>query len=155
MSNVLTYKGYYSTVEYDAVDKVLYGKIQFIDDLITFESENSSEIEREFQCAVDDYIETCAEIGKEPQKPFKGSFNVRVSPEIHKQISIAAMHQGVSINQFVSDAIEEKIDGLIHHSDLKKAEERVIDSISMSNECLWTNTTNAFLLTKTFKGVSE
>ena len=72
MENTLTYKGYFTNIKYSAEDNVLYGKIEGIDDLVTFESESSLEIENEFRKAVDDYLVFCEEVGKEPSKTYKG-----------------------------------------------------------------------------------
>lgn len=110
MSNILEYKGYHTKVEYDVESSVLHGKVEFISDLITFESESVTEIEKEFHDAVDDYLELCEEIGKEPAKEFRGSFNVRISPELHKKAAIAALKKGISLNQFISEAIEKTFD---------------------------------------------
>ena len=63
--NLLTYKGYYTLIHFEAEDKVLYGKIEGIDDLVTFESESAKEIEKEFHDAVDDWLEFRKEIDNE------------------------------------------------------------------------------------------
>ena len=111
MSNIIEYKGYCTEINYSRKDNVLYGKIEFIDDLVNFESTTVEGIEQEFRNAVDDYIEFCKQVGKEPQKPFKGSFNVRVSPELHRNAANAAMRKGCSLNTFVEQAIKDKLDG--------------------------------------------
>lgn len=67
-NNVLDYKGYRSKIEYCTKDKIFYGKIEGINDLVNFESESISKIEKEFHSAVDDYLELCKEVGKEPDK---------------------------------------------------------------------------------------
>lgn len=103
--NLLHYKGYSAKPEYSVEDKVFYGRILGIDDLIDFCSENAKSIEEEFQKAVDDYIDFCAEIGKEPQREYSGMFNVRISPELHKKLSMAAQSEGVSLNKVVEQAI--------------------------------------------------
>ncbi len=113
MNNTLQYKGYYSNVNYSFEDGVLYGKIEGIDDLITFESESASEIEKEFQSAVDDYLEYCKEVGKEPDKVYKGTFNVRIDPSLHREISRFAYEAGCSLNQ----AVETAIMNLVHDTD--------------------------------------
>ena len=64
---MLRYKGYCTNAEYDEEGKVWHGKIEGIKDLVTFESESSEEIEKEFHAAVDDYLEFCKEVGKEPE----------------------------------------------------------------------------------------
>ena len=103
--NLLHYKGYSAKPEYSVEDKVFYGKILGIDDLVDFSSENAKTIETEFQKAVDDYLTFCAEIGKEPQKEYSGMFNVRIPPELHRKLSMAAQSEGVSLNKVVEQAL--------------------------------------------------
>lgn len=80
--NILEYKGYHTKIEFDSEELVLRGKIEGINDLVNFECENIQDIEKEFHEAVDDYLEFCKEVGKE----YKGSFNVRINPQLHKQL---------------------------------------------------------------------
>ena len=105
MNNVLTYKDYYGTVSYSADDEVLHGKIIGINDLVTYEAESASGLKQAFHEAVDDYLTTCAEIGKQPQKTFKGSFNVRIPNELHKEASMVAAQRQISLNDLVKAAI--------------------------------------------------
>ena len=107
--NVLTYKGYYTRIEYSAPDGVLYGQIEGINDLVTFDSESADGIEQSFHEAVDDYLKTCEEVGKSPDKAYKGIFNVRVTPETHRRASEAAIREGITLNQFVASAIERSL----------------------------------------------
>lgn len=111
MENIIEYKGYFAKVEFSVRDQLLYGKIEGIDDLITFQCESAATIEREFQLAVDDYLIFCETVGKTPQKAYKGSFNVRVSPELHQKADILAKKSGRTLNQVVSDALSEYLDG--------------------------------------------
>lgn len=106
MENTLYYKNYYTNVSYSAEDKILYGKIEGINDLVTFESESAETIEKEFRSAVDDYLAFCEEVGKEPEKVYKGSFNVRIAPELHKALAEYAARNGLSLNQATATAIE-------------------------------------------------
>jgi predicted HicB family RNase H-like nuclease len=109
MSDVMNYKGYFGTVRYSEEDEVFYGKIAGINDLIMFEGASVKELKNAFHEAVDDYLETCKEIGKEPQKPFKGSFNVRIPSELHRKAAKTAAIMGISLNQLVQKALEEKV----------------------------------------------
>lgn len=102
---VLQYKGYWARIEYSAEDRLLYGKIEGIADLISFESESAGEIESAFHDAVDDYLAFCAEQGKAPDKPYKGSFNVRIPPELHRRAAREASRRGLSLNQYVEEAL--------------------------------------------------
>ncbi|OUP26935.1 type II toxin-antitoxin system HicB family antitoxin [Faecalibacterium sp. An192] len=110
MNSVLHYKGYSAKPEYSADDQIFYGKVLGISDLVDFYTENAKKIESEFHQAVDDYIAFCKEIGKEPQRAYSGSFNVRISPELHKQASIRAQNDGVSLNKVVDAALREYLD---------------------------------------------
>ena len=109
MDKLLKYKGYYTVIHYSAEDKVLYGKIEDIDDLVSFESESAEEIEKEFHDAVDDYLDFCGRMNKLPNKPFKGSFNVRIPPELHRALATMATTEGISMNQAVVKAIEQML----------------------------------------------
>ena len=112
MTDKLLYKEFIGTVHYSTKDSVFYGKIEGINDLVTFEGENVQDLKASFEEAVEDYIELCAEIDKEPLKSFKGSFNVRITPELHSKAFKFASLKGTSLNQLVSEAIEEKIASL-------------------------------------------
>ena len=79
--------------------------------MVYFQSDSAKDIEREFHEAVDDYLEFCAEVGKEPQKEYSGLFNVRISPELHKKISVLAQAEGVSLNKAVEQAIQAMVQG--------------------------------------------
>ena len=105
MNNVLEYKGYWSKVEFDSESLILHGKVEGINDLVTFESDSTERIEEEFRNAVDDYILFCNEVGKDPEKPYKGIFNVRIDPLLHRQLSMQAMKEGITLNAAVENAI--------------------------------------------------
>jgi len=109
MSDSMTYKGYIGTVHYSEEDEVFHGKIEAINDLIMFEGTSVKELKKAFHEAVDDYLETCREMGREPQKPFKGSFNVRIPSDLHRKAAEKATRMGVSLNQLVQKALEEKV----------------------------------------------
>lgn len=109
MNDVMTYKGYIGSVHYSEEDEVFHGKIEAINDLIMFEGTSVKELKEAFREAVDDYLETCKEMGREPQKPFKGSFNVRIPSALHRKAAKKATMMGISLNQLVQKALEEKI----------------------------------------------
>lgn len=109
-NSLLRYKGYSARPEYSAEDQIFYGKILGINDLVDFQSENAKDLEAEFHKAVDDYLEFCAESGKEPQKEYSGLFNVRIPPELHREISIFAQSEGVTLNK----AVEQAIRAMVH-----------------------------------------
>ncbi len=102
----MEYKGYFAKVEYDSDDEIFFGTIEGIADSVSFEGANTSELKQAFFDAVDDYLDMCQRLSKEPAKYYKGSFNVRVSPEIHKRAAITALSNGISLNQFVERALE-------------------------------------------------
>lgn len=103
----MEYKGYLGTVEYSAEDHCLYGKLAFIRDLVNYEAQSVAELEKAFQDAVDYYLSSCARRNKQPDTPLKGGFNVRITPELHRQAVIAAGDK--SLNAFVTEAIEYRL----------------------------------------------
>jgi len=106
----MDYKGYHASVNYSETDNVLFGSILGINDLVTFEAESISELKVAFEEAVDDYLATCAQLGKEPEKEFKGLFNVRIAPALHKKAALKASLQKVKLNKFVEKAIERAVE---------------------------------------------
>jgi predicted HicB family RNase H-like nuclease len=112
MNNTLKYKGFFASVVFSDEDNILFGKLEGIDDLIMFEGSSVSELKKMFKEAVDDYIEICKQTNKPCMKSFKGSFNVRVKPEIHQRASMIAIAKGISLNQLVQKAIEREIEAV-------------------------------------------
>jgi predicted HicB family RNase H-like nuclease len=88
---------------------VFFGKVEGIDDSISFEGKSVEDLKLAFHEAVEDYIVLCEQNGKQPQKAYKGSFNIRISPELHCKAAREAAITGVSLNQFIESAIREKV----------------------------------------------
>ncbi|MCL2838004.1 MAG: type II toxin-antitoxin system HicB family antitoxin [Oscillospiraceae bacterium] len=109
MNNVLEHNGYVGKIEFSSDDNCFFGKILGINDLVSFEGSSVDEIKSAFSEAVDDYLEMCAENGKEPEKSYKGSFNVRIDPVLHRQAASFAALSNISLNQFVESAIADKV----------------------------------------------
>ena len=106
MNNTMEYKGYIGSVEFSEADSIFHGKVQGIRALISYEGTTAKELVDDFHSAIDDYLILCQEEQIEPEKAYKGSFNVRISPELHKQIAVYAMSQQVSINSLVECALQ-------------------------------------------------
>ncbi|MBC7858242.1 MAG: type II toxin-antitoxin system HicB family antitoxin [Burkholderiaceae bacterium] len=104
--NILKYKDYDGSAELDMERMVCRGKILFIDDLVTYEAPSPAGLQKEFESAVDDYIETCAFLGRAPKKPHKGQFNVRIPPSLHKNATLRAIEDDVCLNDVVVRALE-------------------------------------------------
>lgn len=105
----LIYKGYTAEVEFMADDMLLVGRIGGINDIITFEATTVATIEVEFHDAVDDYLETCAKVGKSPDKPYSGNVMLRVEPALHAAAANAARAAGRSLNQFGAEALRRAV----------------------------------------------
>ena len=97
-------------MHFSAEDEVFHGKIIGINDLVSFEGTTVKELKKAFHQAVEDYLETCEELGKEPEKTYKGSFNVRIPSELHREAARHAALNNMSLNDYVRHAI----DYLIH-----------------------------------------
>jgi len=102
----LEYKGYYGTVEFSAADRLLYGKVIGVNGLISFEGDSVQSLKEDFEGAVDDYLEMCAEKGVDPEKAYRGKFNVRVSPELHRTLAFYSASHGKTLNSTVEEAIK-------------------------------------------------
>ncbi|MYM96950.1 type II toxin-antitoxin system HicB family antitoxin [Duganella vulcania] len=100
-----SHKGYHGTGEISTEDNCLHGKVLFIDDLITYEGENPGELKQAFIDAVDRYIDYCERTGKPANRPYSGSFNVRVGSDVHRDACLAASESEQSLNEFVRDCI--------------------------------------------------
>ncbi len=102
----LEYKGYLGTAELSETDGVFNGKLAFLRDLVTYESDTAEGLVRAFHESVDDYLADCAEEGRDADKPFKGLFNVRTNPELHRAYARIAAERGLSLNEVVTEALE-------------------------------------------------
>jgi predicted HicB family RNase H-like nuclease len=109
MKDFITYKDYIGSVHFNAQDEVFFGKIEGIDDLISFEGKTVIELKKAFEEAVNDYVKLCKEAGKDNEKSYKGSFNVRISSEVHRKAKRLAIMSGMSLNQFIQKAVEEEV----------------------------------------------
>ncbi len=106
---MMKYKGYTGHVEYDDEARIFHGEVLGIKDIITFQGTTVDEIETAFKESVEDYLAFCKERGEEPDRPFSGRFNLRISPELHAKLSIAAHAQGLSLNTYVNNALRRTI----------------------------------------------
>lgn len=104
MTKKLTYKNYTGSVEYSEEDGVFFGKILYIPDLVLYECDSEEGLQQSFENAVDEYFSDCALLGRKPEEPCKGSFNVRVDPEVHLQLKFLATRNKTSLNEIVNRA---------------------------------------------------
>ena len=104
--DILRYKEFEGSAELDMLRGVCRGRLLFIDDVVTFEAKTPTRLQAEFEAAVDDYVATCAQIGKEPQRPCRGLFNVRVPPELHRAAARRATADETTLNTVVCLALE-------------------------------------------------
>jgi predicted HicB family RNase H-like nuclease len=102
----LEYKGYLGTAELSEADGVFHGKLAFLRDLVTYESKTAGGLVRAFHEAVDDYLADCEAEGRAPDRPFKGQFNVRTNPDLHRAYARLAAERGLSLNEVITDALE-------------------------------------------------
>ncbi|WP_225026403.1 type II toxin-antitoxin system HicB family antitoxin [Xinfangfangia pollutisoli] len=106
MSNAMSYKGYSARIEYDDEDGIFTGKLAGIRDGVGFHADTVEGLREAFREAVDDYLETCAKIGKEPQKAYSGQMMFRVDPEVHRKAALAAELAGKSLNAWAEEVLE-------------------------------------------------
>ncbi len=106
---MLIYKGYIGHVEFDDEADIFHGEVINTRDVITFQGSTVSEIKKAFHESVNDYLAFCEERNEEPEKPFSGKFNLRIDPELHREVYIAAKQHKISLNQWIAEAIKHHI----------------------------------------------
>lgn len=117
-NKVLEYKGFQGSVDFSIEDGVLHGKVLHITDLVTYDADTLPELIKAFEETLEDYIATCKAIGKEPNRPLSGTFNVRIGQVLHMAVAKFSTREGKSINEFVREAIDCHINGRhqeVHH----------------------------------------
>lgn len=105
MKNTMEYKGYVGSVEFSQEDELFYGKVLGIRALVSYEGASAKELLTDFRSAIDDYLELCSAEGIKPEAAYKGNFNVRISPALHKKAAICALSENMSLNNLVEAAI--------------------------------------------------
>ena len=103
---MMQYKGYSGKVEYDDEAEVFHGEVIGLRDVITFQGKTVDEIKQAFRESVDDYLAFCVQLGKAPEKPFTGKFMLRLTPDLHRKVFVAAKQSGESINGWVVDQLQ-------------------------------------------------
>ena len=106
MSNTMRYKGYIGSVEFSERDGVFYGKVLGIHSLISYEGRDAAELVADFHGAVDEYLSMCEEDGVAPETAYKGSFNVRITPQLHEKLAVYAQNNGIILNKLVEAALQ-------------------------------------------------
>ncbi len=106
MKESMKYKGYYGSIHYDVDEPIFYGELEFIKALVSYEAKGAAGIKKAFEEAVDDYLSMCRKEHIEPEKPFKGSFNIRTGHKLHEAIALAAQRQHLSINKYICKLLE-------------------------------------------------
>lgn len=104
----MEYKGYHAEIRYSDEDRMFVGEVIGLNDFLGFHGQSVDELENMFHQSVDNYLQMCAELGKEPDKEYRGQFNVRIPPVLHKSAVMHARRRGISLNEFVKKAIEDE-----------------------------------------------
>lgn len=105
----MKYKGYTGSVAYDAEDRLFYGRVDGIADIVSFQGDTVEALEADFRAGVDDYLDFCEERGVEPQRPCSGKFVLRITPEMHRAAAAAARTQDESLNGWITGAIQMRL----------------------------------------------
>lgn len=107
--NMMSYKGFAARIEYSEDDVCFVGHIAGIRDVVGFHGESVAELRAAFEEAVDDYLAICKKLGREPNHPYSGQFRLRLPPELHARVAIAAEAHGKSLNTWVTEVIEKSV----------------------------------------------
>ena len=112
MKDMMAYKGFVGSVHYSDEDRVFYGKIEFIRSLISYEGTDVDSLRQAFEESVDDYLEQCDQEGRKPERPFKGTFNIRTGSDLHRRAVMQAKERGINLNRLVTEALEKYLSGV-------------------------------------------
>lgn len=134
MSDTMEYRGYTGSVEYSAEDNLLFGRLVGIRDRVLFDGEDVKTLRHNFQGAVDEYLSFCEAEGKAPDKPFKGSLNIRIPSALHRQLSLAAEHSHKSLNSVISERLEASLVARKSVGDISAVGARTTNSGQKSKE---------------------
>lgn len=105
----MNYRGYFARIEYSDEDQFLIGHIAAIRDIVGFHGESVNDLRCAFEEAVDDYLDTCKQLNRQPQKPYSGKLSLRLDPELHATVALQAELVGKSINQWVQDVLGREV----------------------------------------------
>ena len=105
MTNAMNYKGYFARIDFDGRDNIFVGHVLGVDDKISFHGETVSKLIHDFHAAVNHYLSDCERTGRKPQKPASGKLMLRIDPDVHARIGIAAAVSGESINQWSEEVL--------------------------------------------------
>lgn len=105
----MEYRGYTARVIFDEEAGLLFGEVEGLRDVVTFEASNVEDLKGAFRDSVEDYLAMCAERDEAPEKPYSGKFLVRVDPKLHREVAMAAARSGKSLNAFASDLMTSSI----------------------------------------------
>jgi predicted HicB family RNase H-like nuclease len=109
--NVMTVDGYHARIEYDAETDMFRGEILGLNGGVDFYGKNPKELRQEFKRSLSVFLEVCAEKGIEPRRSYSGKFNLRIPPELHERLAIAAQAEGKSINTLAAEALALRVAG--------------------------------------------
>ena len=105
MINFMSYKGYTASMIFDTEDKIIVGRVQDVDDIISFHGESVSEFESSFHAAIEDYLAASKELVSAPEMPASGKVMLRIAPEVHAAALKAAARSGTSLNKWAEGAL--------------------------------------------------
>jgi predicted HicB family RNase H-like nuclease len=107
---MMEYKGYIGHVEFDDEADIFHGEVINTRDVITFQGKTVDEIKQAFRDSVEDYLDYCAKLGQTPEKPFTGKFMLRIPPELHRKVYVAAKQSGGSINAWIKEQLTHSVE---------------------------------------------
>ena len=103
--NLLEYKGYHAKISFDAQDALFIGEVFGINDSLNFHGASVAELKDAFHRCIDNYLDVCKKFHKNPDKEFKGTFNIRIPSDLHRKLALEATRHDVSLNQFIKDVL--------------------------------------------------
>lgn len=132
MAGMMKHKGYLGSVEFDLDQQLLHGKIEAVNDLVTYEAKDIAGLKAAFEESVDDYLATCEEQGKSPDKPMNGSFNIRIGEELHKKAYLRSLEKGCSINDLIKQSLAYYLEDNVKSEKLKINDDYLVNMAAIN-----------------------
>ncbi|WP_084632080.1 type II toxin-antitoxin system HicB family antitoxin [Oceanospirillum maris] len=129
---MMKHKGYLGSVEFDLNQQLLHGKIEAVNDLVTYEAKDIAGLKAAFEEAVDDYLATCEEQGKAPDKSMNGSFNIRIGEELHKKACLRSLEKGCSINDVIKQSVAYYLGDNVKSEQLKISDDYLLNMATIN-----------------------
>lgn len=111
MQETMNYKGYQGTIEYSLEDNVLHGRVLGIKSILSYEGNTLSELKKDFESLIDEYLEDCKNNNESPEKPYKQNIVINLEPDLQEKLYLYSTLHNENIIDSIGKAIRNLVTG--------------------------------------------